>query len=275
LIEANNRRPDLYLLPLRHAVKDAIERLREAGIDARSVETVPGSVHLPSCAPGAPAASAALAALPSIVQDPAATLVARYADADSSAERVADLAAAPGGKALALAAARGHTSLRHVVACDISYDRIQRVRENADRVAIPLDIVVMDGKRPALREGAFDLVLLDAPCTGTGTFRRHPDARWRIGMRDLEQLTQLQRELLRAAAPLVKPDGVLVYATCSLEPEENERQVEMFLEEHPEFATAPPRFEADARFMDDEGRLVVLPQHSGFDGSFATRLRRN
>ncbi|MGH7552524.1 MAG: transcription antitermination factor NusB, partial [Longimicrobiales bacterium] len=191
LIESNNRRPDLYLLPLRHSSEEAIERLRNSGIDARPVETVPGSLHLPSCAPGAPAASAALAALPSIVQDPAATLVVRYADAGARAEHVADLAAAPGGKALALAAARGHTSLQHVVACDISYDRIQRVRENSDRVGIPLAIVVADGRRPALREHAFDLVLLDAPCTGTGTFRRHPDGRWRVGARDLERLAQL------------------------------------------------------------------------------------
>jgi 16S rRNA (cytosine967-C5)-methyltransferase len=275
LIESNNRRPDLYLLPLRDSSEEAIERLRNSGIDARPVETVPGSLHLPSCPPGAPAASAALAALPSIVQDPAATLVVRYADAGARAEYVADLASAPGGKALALAAARDHTSLRHVVACDISYDRIQRVRQNSERVGIPLAIVVSDGRRPALRERAFDLVLLDAPCTGTGTFRRHPDGRWRVGVRDLEQLTQLQRELLRAAAPLVKQDGVLVYATCSLEVEENERQVEMFLEEHTEFAAAPPPVEADARFIDDEGHLVVLPQHSGFDGSFAARLRRN
>ncbi|MGH7552838.1 MAG: hypothetical protein ACREMQ_07390, partial [Longimicrobiales bacterium] len=85
----------------------------------------------------------------------------------------------------------------------------------------------------------------------------------------------LQRALLRAAAPLLKQDGVLVYATCSLEPEENERQVETFLEEHTEFKAAPPPVEADARFIDDDGRLVVLPQHSGFDGSFAARLQRN
>jgi 16S rRNA (cytosine967-C5)-methyltransferase len=149
------------------------------------------------------------------------------------------------------------------------------VRENARRVGrLPLGIIVADARRPPFRPGTFDVVLLDAPCTGTGTFRRRPDGRWRITMRDLDALTRLQRELLRSAAQLVRRGGLLVYATCSIEAEENELQVEAFLEEMRDFEIDPSAAVAP-EFLDRRGHLVVLPQHSGFDGAFAARLRRN
>jgi 16S rRNA (cytosine967-C5)-methyltransferase len=118
------------------------------------------------------------------------------------------------------------------------------------------------------------VVLLDVPCTGTGTLRRHPDGRWRLGPADLEGLTTLQRQILEAGAPLVRPGGLLIYSTCSLEPEENEAQVDGFLERHPEFEPAAPPAGLDARLLDERGRLVVRPQDRGVDGAFAARLRR-
>jgi 16S rRNA (cytosine967-C5)-methyltransferase len=117
-----------------------------------------------------------------------------------------------------------------------------------------------------------DVVLVDAPCTGTGTLRRHPDGRWRIGPRDLVSLVGLQRELLLAAARIVRPGGLLIYATCSLEPEENEDQVEWFLALHEEFEPAPS--DSVPPEVRDGAWLRVLPQRHHVDGAFAARLVR-
>jgi 16S rRNA (cytosine967-C5)-methyltransferase len=115
-------------------------------------------------------------------------------------------------------------------------------------------------------------VLLDVPCTGTGTLRRHPDGKWRLAPQDLDALVELQREILHSVARNIAKGGLLVYSTCSLEPEENEYQVERFLDQHDEFTLeAAPHM--DARWLDGE-MLRVLPQKHGFDGAFAARLRR-
>jgi 16S rRNA (cytosine967-C5)-methyltransferase len=119
-----------------------------------------------------------------------------------------------------------------------------------------------------------DAVLLDVPCTGTGTFRRHPDARWRLRHSDLALLAGTQAELLRAAASCVRPGGLLVYSTCSLEDEENDQQVNAFLERNPEWRLEPPPAGTVPDEVLDQGRLRVLPQEHGTDGSFAARLRR-
>jgi 16S rRNA (cytosine967-C5)-methyltransferase len=124
---------------------------------------------------------------------------------------------------------------------------------------------------PPLRQVA--QVLIDAPCTGTGTLRRHPDGKWRLTPADLSALVELQREILEGVAPRVSPGGLMVYATCSLEPEENEQQVRNFLERHTEFELEPAEA-VEARFT-EAGQLRVLPQHHGFDGAYAARLRKS
>src|SRR5690606_6156904 len=168
--------------------------------------------------------------------------------------RVVDLCAAPGGKAIALAAGEGEARPDSVLAFDVSPVRVRRLAENARRLGrLPLAIAVGDARRPAARPA--DVVLLDAPCTGTGTFRRHPDGKWRVAPEDLRSLVAFQRELLAGAATVVKPGGLLVYATCSLEPEENEEQVESFLAAHPEFRLEPGSVEP--AYMDARGRLKV------------------
>jgi 16S rRNA (cytosine967-C5)-methyltransferase len=116
-------------------------------------------------------------------------------------------------------------------------------------------------------------VLVDAPCTGTGTFRRHPDARWRLRMSDLAVTAMNQRDILRAAAALVRPGGLLIYSTCSLEPEENEAQVEAFLAAYPGWLLEPPPAGAVPFDTLDHGYLRVLPHAHGADGAFAARLR--
>lgn len=266
LVEADNRRPELYLRPLGLSPDEARARLEAAGIGAEPVPLSPDSLRI---LPPATAAEA-LAAVPAVVQDPAAALVVRYAQVPEGAT-VIDLAAAPGGKALGMA----WTPAR-VAAADLSRRRIARVRENAARVGAGerLGPVVADGRHPPFRPASADVVLLDAPCTGTGTLRRHPDGRWRVGPDDLAALVRLQDELLDAAAALVRPGGWLVYSTCSLEREENEVRTEDFLARTPGFAADPPRGAVDDALLDGEGRLVVLPWRTGTDGAFAARLRR-
>jgi 16S rRNA (cytosine967-C5)-methyltransferase len=264
LAEANNRRPELYLRPLGISAPDAVAALAAAGIGAEAVPFSPDSVRV---LPPATAAEA-LARVPAVVQDPAAALVVRYAAVPEGAT-VLDLCAAPGGKSLGLAARAGR-----VAAADLSRRRLARVVENAGRVGWGdrLGAVVADGRRPPFRPA--DVVVLDAPCTGTGTFRRHPDGRWRVTPDDLAALAALQDELLTAAAPLVRPGGWLVYSTCSLEREENEERVEAFLASHPAFTPDPAPDAVAPELADASGRLCVLPHRQGVDGAFAARLRR-
>ncbi len=201
------------------------------------------------------------------VQDPAATLVTTYAAIPTGAT-VADLCAAPGGKALELSRTAGT-----VVGSDKSFGRLQRLLANQKRLESPNILpFVGDARQPAIKP--VDVVLIDVPCTGTGTFRRHPDARWRIKISDFAVMSQLQRSIMRAAAEVVKPAGLLIYSTCSLEPEENEAQIDWFLSENLNFVLeAPPEGTVVPELLDN-GRLRVLPQRHGTDGAFAARLRR-
>ena len=201
------------------------------------------------------------------VQDPAATLVTEYAAVPTGAT-VADLCAAPGGKALELSRTAGA-----VIASDKSFGRLQRLLANQRRLeSANLLPFVGDARNPAIRP--VDAVLIDVPCTGTGTFRRHPDARWRIKISDIAVMSALQKLILRAAAKVVKPDGLLIYSTCSLEPEENDAQVDSFLSDNLNWILEPPPEASVAPELLDGGRLRVLPHRHGTDGAFAARLRR-
>lgn len=151
--------------------------------------------------------------------DPAAVAVARLLPASAVA---ADFAAAPGGKSLVLASERAGTWL---VSCDRHFGRAWMMRRTLGLTARRPPVVVADGVRPALRAGVVGAVLLDAPCSGTGTLRRHPEIRWRLRSDDLPRLAAVQRDLAAAAAALLPPGGHLLYSTCSLEPEENEHVV--------------------------------------------------
>jgi 16S rRNA (cytosine967-C5)-methyltransferase len=161
-----------------------------------------------------------------------------------------------------------------VIASDRSPIRIDRLLIGLGRVAADsIQVIVSDARDPAIA-GA-DFVLLDVPCTGTGTFRRHPDARWRLRISDLAVLPALQRELLEGAAGIVRPGGLLVYSTCSLEAEENEEQIERFLAAHPEYHLEPPADSVIPMTTLDRGLLRVRPEIHGTDGAFAARMRRS
>ena len=269
LVQANNAVPPIYLRCLRDTPEEAVELLAGAGIEAEPVGSGTGCVALLGESPPVEA----MAAVPSVVQDPAAALVAPYADPEPG-DLVADLCAAPGGKAMALAA-RGNV----VLAADRSLERLRLVRDNAERLAegpweslgFRVSVVQADALAPIV-EGA-DMALLDVPCTGTGTLRRNPDARWKLTPERLKELVALQERILEACTSVVPSGGWLVYSTCSLEPEENEDRISAFLERHPEFELEPSSGVSES-YLDERGQLYVLPQGSGFDGAFAARLRK-
>lgn len=212
------------------------------------------------------------------VQDAAAALVARVAG-DVADRTVADLCAAPGGKTAALAAAGAL-----VTAVDKAASRLDRLRENLRRLRLPAGVVEADAA--AWSPGrTFDVVLLDAPCTATGTIRRHPDILRLKQPEDVARLADLQRAMLAHAATLVRPGGLLVYSTCSLEPEEGEAQIEALLAARPEFARVPiaaAEIGAEPAWISRDGDLRTLPFHldqepaelSGIDGFYVARLRR-
>jgi 16S rRNA (cytosine967-C5)-methyltransferase len=267
LLGANNSEAPVVLRPF-GIVREQLEAMLDgSGVATDEVPLVPDSLGLIA---GSHAQLSELGAYRQglfFVQDPAATLVTRYADFPSGA-RVVDLCAAPGGKALELS-----RDASIVVAADRSHTRLARVRENVRRLdARNVLLVQADAKQAPARNA--EAVLLDAPCSGTGTFRRHPDARWRLAPGDITSVSAMQRELLEGAASIVRPGGLLVYATCTLEPEENDAQIESFLAQHREFRLEPPREGAVPDTVLDAGRLRVLPQRHGVDGAFAARLRR-
>jgi 16S rRNA (cytosine967-C5)-methyltransferase len=263
LLRWNNTRPMLVLQPARASAEALDRRWREAGIETRAAPFEAGLVTdrtRPQALPG-------YAEGHFMVQDPAQALLARFA-ALPAGVTVFDACAAPGGKAIALGRAAGR-----VVAGDASRARVRRLAENLRRAGSGREYpVVADARRPPVRPA--DAVLLDAPCLGTGTFARHPDARWRVTPDALGRLARRQAALLEGAATAVAPGGILLYSTCSIEPEENAEQVNRFLERHPEFhREASPRFPAE--LLSAEGDLAILPQRHGVDGAFAARLRRS
>ncbi len=269
MVEANNREPAVYLRPLGTPAEaqQALARARLCEPDSAGASWI-------RLAPRVDPRSA-LAVVPGVIQDPAASLVVDYASPGPRA-LVADLCAAPGGKALALTG-----SARRVLAADLSERRLARVVEGERRLNAGVAagrlrrsgrtwVVAADARRPPLRSA--DVVLADVPCSGTGTLRRHPDGKWRIGETDVRTLVGVQRAILEGAASMVPRGGILVYATCALEYEENWGQVENFLQRHPGFRMEPGN--VPDRFVDANGCLSVLPHESGFDGAFSARMRK-
>src|SRR6185369_3433163 len=174
------------------------------------------------------------------VQDEGSQLVALLADARPGM-RVADFCAGAGGKTLAIAAQMKNKG--KIVACDVLEGRIERAAVRFNRAGVHnVERKALSSERDQWvkrHAGTFDRVLVDAPCTGTGTWRRNPDAKWKLSPEDLTELAEIQRNILDSAWRLVKPGGRLIYATCSLLAEENEAQVEAFLSEHADFRLVP------------------------------------
>ena len=207
------------------------------------------------------------------VQDFAASFPMRFLG-NVAGQTVIDLCAAPGGKTLQLASAGAR-----VVAVDISSDRLRLVEDNLARTKLSAHLIVEDARdfRP---ESPAPFVLLDAPCTATGTIRRHPDIPWIKSAADIFACESLQSELLGAASGMTAKGGILVYAVCSLEPEEGAEQIAAFLRRRTDFRRLPLALDEvpDAALITHEGDLRTLPCHwadkGGMDGFYAARLER-
>ncbi len=270
LIAWNDMRPPLIL----QAVRWSLERL-EQELRARGVETTRApfgaGLEVHSTRPSSPVPRPP--DLPGfteggwIVQDPAHALVARFA-AIPPGDQVYDACAAPGGKAVALEAAGAR-----IVAGDARLERLARLAETTRRAGVAIRCLAANLEAAPIREDSLAAVLVDAPCSATGTMRRHPDARWRLHPAVFARAAARQLRLLQAAAPLVRPGGLLIYATCSLEPEENESVVENFLSRHADFSRASSDA-VPAELLTAAGDFQSLPQRHGIDGAYAARLLR-
>ncbi|NPB09459.1 MAG: 16S rRNA (cytosine(967)-C(5))-methyltransferase RsmB [Thermodesulfobacteria bacterium] len=210
------------------------------------------------------------------VQDEASQLVS-YLVSPQPGERILDACAGVGGKTTHLAQLMRNTG--RIYALDIYEWRLKRLQENARRLGITnIEVMTADATKAieVLGGNFFDRILIDAPCTGTGIIRRHPDIKWARTPEDLARIPEKQLALLKSLAPLLKEGGVMVYATCSLEPEENEEVIRRFLEEHPEFEIEDARkaLPPSAQELVENGFLRTYPHRHDLDGFFGARLRK-
>ena len=249
LLSWNNQRPRLTLRPVRWTLDRLHTSLEHAEIELDRTGDLlrlrtPGPVaELPGYSEGA-----------FMVQDGGQARLIDFAHFDEGAT-IWDACAAPGGKTMVLA------TNHPVVASDLDTDRLRRLTENLNRIRCSAVRLAADVRHPPFRTESFSAVLVDAPCTGTGTIQRHPDARWRLNPERLQRATQLQSKILDGVAPVVSPGGLLVYLTCSLEADENEHRVDRFLSENRDFT----------REGDD---LFIFPTDHDTDGGYGARLRR-
>ena len=267
-----------HRIAIAHADRPALDISFKDGSTSFAAEL--GGLALPNGQHRLPPGHAPVPELPGFregawwIQDAAATIPAALFG-DVRAKTVLDLCAAQGGKTLQLAAIGAA-----VTAVDISESRLGRLRANLARTGLSAEIRVQDVLDDAL-SGEWDAVLLDAPCSATGTIRRHPELPHLKQEAQIAELAQLQRRMLEKAAGLVKPGGLLVYCTCSLEPEEGEEQIARFLTAHDTFEPVPaalPWLPVEA--VTSAGFVRTLPfmklgEVEGMDGFFAAMLRRS
>lgn len=251
--------------PDREALAD---RLRAEGATVRAAAHAPDALHLEDHP--APFDGESFRAGWWQAQDEASQLVVRLLD-PRPGERIWDTCAAPGGKTRYIARLMGHGALVATDLHPMKAERLARLLRHRPHVSVRAH----DAAAP-LEEAPFDRVLVDAPCTGLGVMRRHPELKWRRTEADIADRAERQRQILTAAADAVRPGGLLVYSVCSDTPEEGPEQVEAFLAARPDYALdAPPDGLVDwTPLVDDRGRLVLDPHRHGADGFFAARLRR-
>lgn len=278
MCRANNEPPKVSLRAnrLRGGRQVLAGRLAETGVETADSPLSPDG--LVAVAGGRLGAHPLFAAGEFSIQDESSMLVARCV-APEAGMRVLDCCAAPGGKTTHMAELMDGKG--EVTAADLHEHKEALIREQATRLKLGnIRTVVSDARQLAGRfpAGSFDRILLDAPCSGLGVIRRKPDLKWSKTQGDIAEIAALQRSILQAVHPLLKPGGILVYSTCTMEPEENEEQVRRFLAEEPGFALEafpegllPPGPAAEAGA---QGMLQLLPQDYGSDGFFIARLRR-
>ena len=277
ICEQLNRPPhiDLRINPLKTTIAQVEAAMQAAGIAVQQVPLLPQALRLPPSA-------GAIQQLPGFaegwwtVQDSSAQMVSHLLDPQPG-ETVIDSCAAPGGKTTHIAELMQDQGV--IWGCDRHQSRLRKLQQNAERLQLhSISLQVGDSREMtqfAKPEPQADRVLLDAPCSGLGTLHRHADARWRQTPDSVTELAQLQTELLHQSASWVKPGGVLVYATCTLHPLENEAIVQTFLQQHPQWQIEPPIATSPmAQFAAAEGWLKLLPSQQEMDGFFMVKLRQ-
>jgi 16S rRNA (cytosine967-C5)-methyltransferase len=269
----NNTSPEITFRsagPL--TIAELLARMRDAGVEAAPSRFVSDAATL---SPGA------LSHVPPVlwdeifVQDEASQLVARAVGA-APGQRVLDVCAAPGGKTLVLSSDLGDSGL--LVAADFRSARVRLLQRTVRRAAANAHVVTLDATKPLPFGEAFDRVFVDAPCSGLGVLRRDPDVKWSRRPEDLPAFAEGQQRMLARAADAVAPGGRLIYATCSSEPEENDRVVDAFLAQDsrfmPSLISLGPLVTAGDSLIEPSGRLRTLPFRDGLDGFFAAALDR-
>lgn len=262
IIEANNQRPPMWLRvnSQHHTATQYLNLLEQSEITAHLHSSHPNAIRLDE--------PTAVSRLPgfedgwSTVQDVSAQGCAELLEPQNG-ENILDLCAAPGGKTTHILELAPKAN---VIAVDIDESRLKRVKENLIRLKQHAVVIQGDGTQPETwaQGQQFDRILLDAPCSATGVIRRHPDIKWLRRDSDINELAQLQSKILEAIWPYLKPGGTLVYATCSIMPEENGKQIHNFLSKH-----------NDACLNDGtDAGLQILPSTNGGDGFFYARLVR-
>ncbi|MGD1857117.1 MAG: 16S rRNA (cytosine(967)-C(5))-methyltransferase [Leptolyngbyaceae cyanobacterium] len=266
-------RTDLRVNRLQTTVDQAVTALTDRGFNAIPLAAVPDSIRIVG-------PTGNIRQLPGydegwwMVQDSSAQLVSYLVDPQSG-ETIIDACAAPGGKTAHLAEIMQDQG--RVLGCDRTSSRLNKIRQNAKRLQLTsIETVMGDSRDHPEFKGIADRVLLDVPCSGLGTLHRHSDARWRQTPDSIDSLTTLQQELLEAAVNWLKPNGVMVYSTCTLHPDENQNLIQSFLSDHPDWQIYPPTKESPvAPFVTDQGWATVWPHRQDMDGFFMVRLRRN
>ncbi|HEX6729138.1 MAG TPA: 16S rRNA (cytosine(967)-C(5))-methyltransferase RsmB [Pyrinomonadaceae bacterium] len=266
---ANNETPPVAIrvVTSAHEESDVLDKLRSAGA---TIEPSGIAKHAWRISGATGEVRKLVQAGEIYVQDEASQLVAEVLNVEA-AERVLDLCAAPGGKSTAIANRAVSAS---VLAMDVSQRRLETVAQNVKSHRLKnVSLMVADAAKPLpFRSETFDRVLVDAPCSGTGTLRHNPEIRWRLTAGDIEELSQQQTRFLLNASTAVKPGGSLVYSTCSVEPEENEGVVREFLSGQKVFrqVIAP----VNPELLTDSGAARTWPQRDGVDGFYIAVFRK-
>jgi 16S rRNA (cytosine967-C5)-methyltransferase len=268
LCKANNAYPDLWVRwnPLKTDLESFLKIAGESGVEAVPSEVsfghvkLLGGVNLGEWQPFLDGLCT--------VQDASAGFPVQLLDPQPG-ELILDFCAAPGGKATQIAEAINDQGT--VVAQDVSPGRTGKVQEHISRLGLT-SIRCLVGNGSCLREQVFDRVLLDVPCTGFGVLRRRPDIRWRRTADDIRYLVSIQYSILETAAKLVKPSGVMVYSTCTTEPEENWELIDRFLMDHPSWRRYNAERWVDQSVVNPRGEVETYPHIHNMDGSYAVRL---
>jgi 16S rRNA (cytosine967-C5)-methyltransferase len=273
LAAANNEPPRqaFRINRLRADPDETISELASQGVVTRSSEFVPGAFLVEKGDPGRLVQAAERGMV--YLQDEASQLVSLLLD-PRPGHRILDLCAAPGSKASHLAELTGNESW--IVACDIHIRRLSQLKSACRRLgADSVDALLVDGTKElpfSERAPRFDRILVDAPCTGTGTLRRNPEIKWRLSPEDVNRLAEVQQLLIARAAEVLDEGGRLVYSTCSIESEENEAVIARFLDVNRRFRIVEPDVHHDLR---SGGFVRTFPDRHRMDGFFAAVLEKS